>query len=139
VRLVSNNPDRLVPGAVLDADGRELLVRAVRPHQDRWLVTLEGVHSREAAEALGGTILRGEAVTDDPGGYWVHDLIGADVIDVTGTVRGTVVQVIDNPASDLLELDSGPLVPLRFTTWASDSAPGRRRLVVEGPEGLLDL
>jgi 16S rRNA processing protein RimM len=139
VRLVSNNPDRLVPGAELDADGRQLKVVSVRAHQDRWLVTLEGVHGREAAGALGGTILRAPAVTDDPDGYWVHDLIGAEVLDTTGAVRGSVVQVIDNPASDLLELDSGPLVPLRFATWAPDSVPGHRRLVVEGPEGLLDL
>jgi 16S rRNA processing protein RimM len=136
---MSNNPDRLVPGSVLDGEGRRLVVVEAHPHQDRWRVTFDGVYGREAAAALGGTILRAEAVTDDPDGYWVHDLIGAEVLDVAGTVRGTVVQVIDNPASDLLELDSGPMVPLRFVTWAPGSTPGRRQLVVDGPEGLLDI
>ena len=40
-----------------------------------------------------------------------------------------------NPASDLLVLESGGLIPLRFVT-ESDAAAGT--LVVDIPEGLLD-
>jgi len=45
--------------------------------------------------------------------------------------------VYDNPASDVLELDGGALVPLRFATWDRTAPHGTRRLVVDGPEGLL--
>lgn len=103
-------------------------------------MTLDGVSDRVGAEALAGAILLAEAITDDPAGYWVHDLVGAEVVDVAGTVRGTVVTVLANPASDLLELDSGPLVPLRFATWVPGAGPGEAsppRLVVDGPAGLL--
>jgi 16S rRNA processing protein RimM len=63
----------------------------------------------------------------------VHELIGSIVTDATGTERGTVVSVVANPASDLLELDTGALVPLRFLT---EHTPGR--VVVEAPEGLFE-
>lgn len=139
--MVSNNPDRLVAGARLvarrDASERELVVRAVRAHQDRWLVAFDGVAGREGAEAVAGSVLFAEPVADDPDSYWVHDLVGAEVADADGTVHGSVVQVLDNPASDILELDNGVLVPLRFAQWDPAAPAGVRRLVVDGPEGLL--
>ena len=144
VRLLTNNPDRLDAGSPLVADTsaglRSLTVTASRPHRDRHLVTLEGVSDRSGAEALAGAVLFAEPVTDDPSGYWIHDLVGAEVVDPAGVVRGSVVAVVANPASDLLELDSGPLVPLRFATWAPGAGPGEAqppRLVVDGPVGLL--
>jgi 16S rRNA processing protein RimM len=142
VRMVSNNPDRLVDGARLvarvDGDDRTLTIVSVRPHQDRWLVEFDGVRGRESAEALSGATLLAEPVTDDPDGYWVHDLIGATVVDAAGVGHGTVVNVLDNPASDILELDNGLLIPLRFVQWDSTAAEGSRRLMVDGPAGLLD-
>ena len=42
--------------------------------------------------------------------------------------------VVANPASDLLELESGALVPVVFVV---DRAPGR--LTVDPPDGLFDL
>jgi 16S rRNA processing protein RimM len=137
VRLLTNDAGRLDPGSVLDLDGRELTVTASRPHQDRWLVSFAGVTTRSAAEALAGGVLRAEAVTGDPDSYWVHDLIGAEVVDVAGAPHGHVTAVVANPASDLLELSGGALIPLRFAHW-DPGAPGpARRLVVDGPRGLL--
>jgi 16S rRNA processing protein RimM len=142
VRMLSNNPDRLAVGARLVAriDGvdRVLTIDAVQAHQDRWLVEFAGVHGREGSEAVAGAKLLAEPVVDDPDSYWVHDLVGADVVDTSGATHGTVVNVIDNPASDILELDTGLLVPLRFAQWDPDAPTGRRRLVVDGPVGLLD-
>ena len=71
---------------------------------------------------------------DDPDELWVHELIGAEVVDQAGTRRGVVEQVVDNPASDLLELDTGYLVPVRFVT-ALD--PGVT-VTVDVPAGLFD-
>jgi hypothetical protein len=46
------------------------------------------------------------------------------------------VSVLDNPASDVLELDSGALVPLTFVTgWAQ--RPDRLR--IDPPAGLAEL
>ena len=63
----------------------------------------------------------------------MHDLIGADLLDVTGQNRGRVVSVEANPASDLLVLDGGGLVPLRFVV---EHRPGV--VVADLPEGLLE-
>jgi len=144
VRLLSNHHDRLAPGARLVAATStgecQLEVEASRPHQGRHLVRFADVPDRSGAEGLAGATLLAEAITGDPAGYWVHDLVGAEVVDTTGVVRGVVVAVVANPASDLLELDSGPLVPLRFATWEAGAGPGEARpprLVVDGPPGLL--
>jgi 16S rRNA processing protein RimM len=136
VTLSTNVDDRLTAGLELTTDTRpprQLLVLAARRHQQRWIVTFEGVESREAAEALRGVPLLAEPVADDdPEVLWVHELIGAEVVDTDGTAHGTVVTVLDNPASDLLELEDGRLVPLTFVVAHE---PGR--LVVDVPPGLL--
>jgi 16S rRNA processing protein RimM len=126
---------RLAPGAELATDrGPTLRVVAARPHQQHWLVTFEGVTDRSAAEALRGADLLAEPI-EDPEALWVHDVIGATVVDTGGAVCGTVAAVVANPADDLLELDGGALVPVRFVTgWDGD-----RRLVIDPPEGLFDL
>lgn len=135
MRLTTTERSRLDPGSTLDAAGRRLVVRASQPHQHRYLVDFDGVDSRAAAEALSGTVLRAEA--PDPGDtddLWVHELVGATVVE-GDRERGVVEAVQDNPASDLLVLDTGVLVPLTFVVgW---DAPGRLR--VEAPAGLFDL
>lgn len=133
VRLTTNHLDRVAVGSVLRTDGGELVVRTSRRHGARWIVGFEGIDDRSGAEVLGGTVLRAERIEDDPEGYWVHDLVGATVVDLDGVDRGIVTEVLENPASDLLVLTSGVLVPLRFATW---DGPGR--LVVDAPEGLWD-
>ncbi len=140
VALVTTVDQRLAPGSTLDCAGRPLVVESSQPVPGRagptggrWLVHFAGVDSREAAESLAGALLRAEPVATDDG-LFVHELIGAEVVEATGQNRGTVVAVEANPASDLLVLDSGALVPLRFVVA---SEPGR--LSVEVPAGLFDL
>jgi 16S rRNA processing protein RimM len=42
--------------------------------------------------------------------------------------------VLDNPAADLLELDSGALVPVTFVVSAAEGV-----VTIDPPEGLFDL
>ncbi len=88
----------------------------------------------EAAEALRAEALLAEPVEAEDGELWVHELIGATVVDTDGRDLGRVEAVEANPASDLLVLEGGGLVPLRFVV---DREPGR--LTVDVPAGLLDL
>jgi 16S rRNA processing protein RimM len=133
VSFVSNRPERVMPGAVLLTDGGSLEVKSARPFQHRWLVRFIGVDTNEAAEALRGRTLFGHPIEDDEA-WWVHDLVGSAVVDAgTGQILGRVRSVVANPASDLLELDTSELVPLRFVV---ERAPGR--VMVELPPGLLD-
>ncbi|HEX9258336.1 MAG TPA: ribosome maturation factor RimM [Acidimicrobiales bacterium] len=133
VVLTTDRAERVAPGAVLQTDRGELVVQASRPHQDRHLVLFEGVFDRTAAEALAGLVLRAEPI-DDPDALWVHELVGTLVVEVGGTERGRVAAVIANPAHDLLELDSGALVPMPFVV---DVADGVTTIAV--PDGLFDL
>src|SRR5262249_27788963 len=136
VSLITNVESRVAPGSVLTAGDRDLTVTASRPHQHRWIVTFAGVDDVAAADALRGVVLLAEPIDDpdDPDALWVHELVGAEVVDRSGASVGRVVALVDNPASDLLELESGGLVPLRFVDgWDDDG-----RLVVDPPAGLLD-
>lgn len=132
VDLWSDQADRLAPSSELLADGRRLRVAAARPHQGRYLVRFEGVASREAAEVLRGQRLQGWS-RQAPGVLWVHELVGAEVRSVTGRLLGRVESVEPNPASDLLVLEDGGLVPLTFVV---DHVPGTS-VTVDLPEGLL--
>ncbi|HEY5156101.1 MAG TPA: ribosome maturation factor RimM [Acidimicrobiales bacterium] len=141
VSLTTTESSRVAPGATLRAGDRDLVVRHSTPHHQRWIVTFEGVDTREAAEALGGTVVRAvaKAGADDgePDALWVHQMIGATVVDVSGRDHGQVVAVLGNPASDLLELESGALVPLRFVVGGLEPGPDGPTLRVDPPTGLL--
>lgn len=134
VKLTSDRSERVASGAGFSSDKGPLLVRSSRPHQDRWVVALEGVDSREAAEELRGLVLRGEPI-DDPDELWVHELIGCTVRTPDGVDRGTVDSVMDNPAADLLVLDTGALVPVVFIV----GAPHDGVIDVDTPDGLFEL
>lgn len=134
VVLTTNRTERVAVGTVLHTDDGPLTVRSSRPHKSGYIVTFEECADRERAEALRGTVLLAEPI-DDPDELWVHELIGAVVIDAEGVSRGRVVRVLDNPASDILELDSGALVPVQFVTAVD---PGVR-IDVDVPAGLFTL
>jgi 16S rRNA processing protein RimM len=131
------------PGAVLQTETRgALTVEASRPHQQSWIVSFAGVHTRNDAEALRGVALLAPPIEDE-GTVWVHELIGASVTTVGGDDLGRVASVEDNPAADLLVLESGVLIPMTFVvsvTGATARSPGGHGAVtVDLPEGLLDL
>jgi len=139
VRFVSNRPERLEPGSrVVVGSARredlpaELTIVAVRPHLGRHLVLFEGVGNREAAERLRGVVLGAEPI-DDADALFVHELIGAEVVDAGGRSRGIVTAVEANPASDLLVVAGRYLVPVRFVVGRS---PGR--IVVDAPAGIFE-
>lgn len=150
MELVTNRLERLQPGTVLAlrasvippaavADpSRErripdaLAVVSARPHGGRFRVAFEGVGDIDAAESLRGAVLLAEPL-EDPDALFVHDLIGSEVVDVDGRSHGRVQAVEANPASDILVLDGGALVPLVFVV-----RHGEGRVVVDPPDGLLE-
>lgn len=134
VIITSDRPERTAPGAVWLLDTGPVTLTAIRPHQQRWIAVLEGVDTREAAEALRGKVISAAEI-DDPDALWVHQLVGAQVATPDGRSWGEVVSVLANPADDLLELADGTLIPVAFVTDASDLP---ERVVVDPPEGLLD-
>lgn len=138
VELWTNRPERMEPGARLEGPAGLLEVLSASRlspagGRERWLVGFAGVSDRMGAERLRGAVLRAEPL-DDPDALWVHELIGAEVFDIGGQRVGKVAAVEANPASDLLVLEDGRLIPLRFVR---DRRPGA--VTADLPPGLLDL
>jgi 16S rRNA processing protein RimM len=134
VRFTSDREERRTVGAVVHGPHGDLTVERARhtPGGD-WVVKYVEVADRTMAEALHGTVLRAEAI-DDPDELWVHELLGAVVVDQDGGERGVVTEVHEGAASDLLLLDTGHLVPVTFVVGKE---PGR--ILVDVPDGLFDL
>ena len=130
VDLVTDRVERLAVGSVLVAGNRSVTVSASRPVQNRWLVSFREVNDRNDAASLTNTELRAEPIAD-PDAVWVHDLIGSRVVESDGTERGRCVGVIANPAHDILELESGALVPSVFVVSCRDGVT-----VIDPPDGL---
>lgn len=125
--------ERTSPGSRLrTAAGTELTVRAARAHQDRWIVSFAGSESRDDADALRGQLLFAEPLEDSEE-LFIHELIGKRLRTAAGTDHGEIVAVVANPASDLMELADGRLVPLAFYRDHDEHA-----VTVDVPAGLLD-
>lgn len=135
VELTTTRTERLAPGTVLASDAGSFTVERASPHQGKWIVAFAEVPDRTAAERLRGTKLRAEPVAGDDGELWIHELIGAAVVDVDGQPVGEVTAVQANPASDLLVLADGHLVPLTFVVRRDPDGT----VVIDPPAGLFDL
>jgi 16S rRNA processing protein RimM len=133
VSLTSDRVERVSEGSSLEAEGKWLTVVSSRPSAGRFIVSFAEIESRNDAEQMTGKVLRAHPL-DDPEALWVHEMIGAMVVDVEGTEWGRCVAVVANPASDLIELDSGALVPSVFVVESS-----AENIVINPPEGLFEL
>jgi 16S rRNA processing protein RimM len=125
----------------LDASGGDPVVLCdLRRHGERWLVTLEGVTSPEAARAFVGRELFAPRerlqLPDDE--YLDEDLIGLRLRDPDGRELGMIVGVEHFPAGDYLVVgERRALVPAVPAVIKSiDRAAGT--ITAELPEGLLE-
>jgi 16S rRNA processing protein RimM len=118
---------------------REFEVDRAQRVAQGYLVALRGVGDRDQADALRGEevrVDRAELPALEAGEMYAIDLIGYQVSDPQGTVRGVVEDLEEAGPQDLLRLDGGTLVPLALVT---EVQPQARRIVVDAPEGLFDL
>ncbi len=137
VQLWTDQTRRIEAGSELQSVRGALTVVSSKPFgPDRFIVEFEGILDRSAADSLRGVELEAEPLDDVADVLWVHQLVGATVRDADGTALGVIAWVEANPASDLLVLESGALIPARFIT-AHDAAA--RTVDVDIPDGLLDL
>ncbi|MGV8841538.1 MAG: ribosome maturation factor RimM, partial [Bauldia sp.] len=140
IRLKSYTGD---PAAVagygpLDAaDGRSFRIAAIRPvGDDMFVVRLDGIRDRNAAEALNGTELsipRDRLPPPDEDDFYHADLVGLAAVSPAGEALGTVVAVHNHGAGDLLEIapDGGETLLVPFTRAAVPVVDvSSRRLVV---------
>lgn len=146
--------ERFAPGSRLvgrtgkgrTATDREVTVEAARDHSGRLLVRLAGVTERDTADALRGMLLLVESDTlpgtPDPEEFHDHELVGLRVLDTAGEHLGEVSEVLHPPGGELLSVrlaaGTDALVPF-VRTIVPEIDPGAGTIVIDPPEGLLDL
>ena len=134
VDLSSDRVERLAAGTTLLSDRGPLVVVAAAVHQKtRFIVTFDRITTRDEAEHWRGVVLSAPRI-DDTSVIWIDQLFGAEVFDASGVRRGVVVDVEANPASDLMVLDTGALVPLTFVV----EVEANQRVDIDPPEGLFE-
>jgi 16S rRNA processing protein RimM len=131
---------------IVDQGGHtvERRIVAVRFQQGRPILALEGVDSMDAAEALAGADLKVRASDLAPlerGTYYRHDLVGCDVADTNGCRIGRVSGVEGPRERSLLLVASkrGEIMIPMVEGIVVEVDPAARRIVVDPPEGLVDL
>ena len=149
VEVRTDDPDlRFVPGAVLRTDPAErgpITITGVHWHSGTLLLRLEGVDSREAAEAVRNTELLVDVADlpeiEDPDSFYDFQLVGLSARLPDDSVLGEVTAV-RHEAQDLLVVrrpEGGdvliPFVSAIVTTVDLDGG----FVVVDPPEGLLEL
>jgi 16S rRNA processing protein RimM len=157
VNLETDFPeDRFQPGAELfmkrgrpdDTGGPEdvvaLVITTVRFQRERPVIALQGVEDMNAALALAGTELRVpiERLMPLPSGaFYRHDLIGCVVETAAGDRVGVVTDVEGafNGSRLVVDTDRGELLVPLAETICPVIAPAARRIVIDPPEGLLEL
>ncbi len=132
VWLSTNRTERLTPGSVVHISSGQLIVESSSSFKNRWLVRFKGITTRDQAEALKGVVIFAPKIEDESS-LWVHDLIGSQVKDLSGSIIGIVKSVEANPASDLLVLEDDILIPLVFVKDQRE-----KMITVDLPAGLLD-
>ncbi len=106
-------PELLAHGATVTVGGRRRSIVRRAGTDARPIVRLEGVGSREAAEALRGEVLwveRAHAPALEAGEWWADDLVGLRVRDGAREV-GRVERVVSLPSCEALVVGE-LLVPL---------------------------
>jgi 16S rRNA processing protein RimM len=124
---------------------RDLKISGSRPHGKRWLVSFDGIGSVEAARELAGGALCVAALDlaeTPPDFWWSHELEGWSCEDARGEKLGAVKRLEETPAGPQLTLETPPgkevLVPfVRPIVVEIDRE--RRRIVLDPPEGLMEL
>ena len=135
-------------GPLATADGRQLKLTSVRPAgdgPDLLVARVEGIASREAAEALNRTrlfVARERLPSPEEDEFLLADLVGLAVETASGQRLGTVTAVPNYGGGDLLEIapeGGGPSALLPFTkAFVPTVDIPARRLVADPPDDLFE-
>lgn len=122
---------------------RQFALTLDRPIKNGFAARIDGVHTKENADALRGTRLFADrsALPNLPDDEYYHaDLIGLVVLDTGGRELGRVSAVHNHGASDVLEvqgpgLKTGALLPFTLEAVPTvDLAAGR--IIADPPKGV---
>lgn len=140
--------ERFRPGAELfierNGAAEPIRVTSARFHRERPVIGIDGIETMTEADALAGRELRVplDRLAPLPAQtFYRHDLIGCAVETVDGRSVGAVTDVEGTLAGSRLVIAGAAgevLIPL-VADICKEIDTARKRIVIEPPEGLLDL
>jgi 16S rRNA processing protein RimM len=144
LRVHAFNPEapHMQAGARVWIGGIGWRVTASRPDRGAWLISLDGIETREDAETLRDTLVEAPDETIGRGDdeYFLHELVGLEVVTTGGESLGRITEVMQPGANDVYVVE-GPqgevLVPATDEVVREiDLAAGR--VVITPLVGMLD-
>ena len=130
LKLFGDSIDSLARQPSLTVGGKPLLLKDVRAGNKTAIARFEGVASREAAEALRGSLVEIDREALPPltdGEYYHADLIGLPCVDGDGNAVGKVATIEDFGAGELLDIEKpdGKRSLIPFRDGVADLVDGR--------------
>lgn len=142
--MVADAAERFVESATLttgESPARSFTIVEARPHKGDFLIRIESVNDKAAADALVGTqfvIETHQRRELDESEWWAEDIIGSAVVSVNGEEFGSVVDVVTGAAQDRLVVDTAEGVRFEIP-FVDELVPTveERRVIVDLPPGLV--
>jgi 16S rRNA processing protein RimM len=128
VEQASEDEERFAVGATLHVDGEPAEVVAAKRSRGRPVIRLDLDAPRGAELA----VPRSALPAAEEGEFYAFELVGLDVEEEGGRALGKVAAVQPGVANDVLELDSGGLLPLVDACVLEVDLERRRILVAQG-------
>jgi len=128
---------------VKSGDTAPARISEIRALNGRWIVSFEGVNSREEAEGLKGwtiAIPEKDSPSLPDGTFFVHDLVGREVVTEEGEYLGSITNVFPTGGNDVYVIE-GPAGELLFPALKElvlECPRGERMMRVKLPPGLLE-
>jgi 16S rRNA processing protein RimM len=124
----SEDDERFAVGATLHVDGRPAKVLGSKRSRGRPVIRLD----REAVRGAELAVPKSELPPPEEGTYYEFQLVGLKVEEEGGGALGRITAVQPGPANDVLELDSGLLLPLVEACVREVDLDGGRILIAPG-------
>lgn len=121
----------------------EYRLESVRVTASAIVLQLGGIHTRTEADEKRGQyvfVADKEKIRPKKGSYFIHEIIGMNVVDEAGTQIGIVTEVMQLPAHDVWVVHSGEkevLIPAIKEVVRSVNL-GRKTITIRPMEGMLD-
>jgi 16S rRNA processing protein RimM len=126
----------------LGSERIEVVIRGIRPHHSRYLLSIEGCEDRDTAEKWRDEVvcIRSAEVKPLPEGIYYHwQILEMQVFTVEGDLLGTIVEILETGANDVYVVkdqhDGEILLPaIKDVVLEVDLEASR--MIVDVPSGL---
>jgi 16S rRNA processing protein RimM len=144
----TSSADRFLRAVTLvspdEASTRDVTIDAARAHGERVLVSFAGITSPDEIRHLANwtiEIPESDARKLEPDEYFLHDLVGLQLVDAAGQPRGEVIDAYEGGGGVLLNVrHNGREFEVPFAAEICTSIDlAAKKIVVSFPEGLDDL